>query len=52
MADAEGAVDRGPQPQVGLHAGAAQVDEAVLQPDHLVDLDPVVHGERAAARPR
>ena len=42
----QGAVDRGPQPQVGLHPGPAQVDEAVLQPDHLVHLDPVVDGER------
>ena len=42
----QGAVDRGPQAQVGLHAGPTQVDEAVLEPDHLVDLDPVVHGER------
>ena len=40
----QGAVDRGPQAQVGLHAGPAQVHEPVPQPDDLVDVDPVVHG--------
>ncbi len=39
------AVDRGPHPEVGLHPGPAQVHEAVGEPHHLVDLDPVVHGE-------
>ena len=46
MAARRARVDPGPQAQVGLHLRPAQVDEAVLEPDHLVDLDPVVHGER------
>ena len=34
------------QAEVGLHPRPAQVDEPVLQPGHLIDLDPVVDGER------
>ena len=41
----ERTVDGGPQPEVGLHPRPPEVDEAVLQPGHLVHLDPVVDGE-------
>src|SRR5690606_19518954 len=41
----DGAVHRGPGPQVALHAAAAQVDVAVAEPDRLVGLDAVVDRE-------
>ena len=42
----QGPVDRGPEPQVGLHGGPPQVDEPVPEADDLVDVDAVVHRER------